>query len=360
MRKNRFYEENFSAFISENEKFFKEHKEKFVKTFIELLKKQNPQLKITDNLQKEIENLYVSLFIEDYKTQKFKLDVIWYLRSKDIELSNILNKVFLLMANSYIKFILKDLNPITKLKKLTSLFEFYIEYLLFHINEKEYFSYQLPPELKEYYLQNKTLNLFNVYKGIPITHKTTILTLNEEKKFIEVEASIYQIIAAKFQREIYLLEPTTNTTFKAYIEDIYPKRKVLKLTHIEKVQRSVPKRNYIRVQPSGIIPVKIKHHDKVYNSTMYDISLKGIAVNCEEKGLEIGDIVKLEFVLENYFFEITAELRSITKLEEYYRYHFYFEPNPSQERMLEKYIIKREKEIISELNKYLKKAFINV
>jgi len=360
MKKNRFYEENFSAFIKENEKFFKENKDKFVKNFIELLKKQNPQLEITDNLKKEIEILYDSLFLLDYKTQKFKLDVIWYLKSKDVELKNILNISFLLMANSYIKFILKDPNPITKLKKLTSLFEFYIEYLLYHISEREYFSYQLPPELKEYYLQNKVLNLFNVYKGVPITHKTTILTLNEEKKYIEVEASIYQIVAAKFQREIYLLEPTSNTTFKAYIEEVYPKRKVLKLTNIEKIQRNTPRRNYIRVQPSETIPVKIKHHDKVYNSTMYDISLKGMAVNCEEKGLEIGDIVKLEFVLDNYFFEITAELRSITKLEDYYRYHFYFEPNPTQERVLEKYIIQREKEIIKELHKYLKKAFINV
>ncbi|WP_457562168.1 PilZ domain-containing protein [Caminibacter pacificus] len=360
MSKNRFYKENFSAFIKENEKFFKTVESKFTHNFLELLKKKNPNIPITSQLKNEIENLYKSLFLEDYSSQNFKLNAIFILKERNVDIEDILNKVFLLLANAFIKYTLKEKNAIAKLKKLTSLFEFYIEYLIFHVNEEEFFTYHLPKELKEYYLTNEVLNLFNVYKGVPITHKTTILTLNEDRGYIEVEANSYQIIAAKFQKEIYLLEPTTNTTFKAYIDYVYPQRKVLKLTNIEKIQRNTPKRNYIRVQPSTDINVKIKKHKDIFTTKMYDISLKGMAVISDEKTVDIGDFVKLEFILEGYFFEMTAEVRSITKLNDSFRFHFYFEPTPSQERILEKYITKREKEIIKELHKYLKAEFIDV
>lgn len=357
--KNTFYQENFAAFIKENENFFKKQREKFTKNFVELLKRKS-DISITHNLMFEIEKLYVSLFLEDYKTQKFKIDAIFLLKEKEVDVEDILNKVFLLLSNAYIKHILKDKNPISKLKKLATLLEFYVEFLVYYSKEEEFFHYRLPKELKNYYLTNTPLNLFNVYKGIPITHKTTILTLSEDKGYIEVEANYYQIIAAKFQKEIYLLEPDTNTTFKAFIDYIYPKRKVLKLTNIEKIKRHTPKRNFIRVTPEKEIEVKIKKQNEIFYTKMYDVSLKGMAVTADDKILEVGDIIKLEFVLNSYFFEMTAEVRSITKTDNGYRFHFYFEPNPNQERMLEKYIIKREKEIIKELHKYLKKEFIDV
>jgi len=357
--RNKFYQENFAAFISENEKFFLTQKEKFTKNFVELLKRKS-DLSITHNLKNEIENLYTSLFLKDYKTQKFHIDAIYLLKEKEVDIEDILNKVFLLLSNAYIKFILKDKNPITKLKKLTTLLEFYVEFLIYHTQEEDYFYYKLPKELKNYYLTNTPLNLFNVYKGIPITHKTTILTLSEDNAYIEVEANYYQIIAAKFQKEIYLLEPQTNTTFKAFVDYIYPKRKVLKLTNIEKIKRNTPKRNFIRVTPESDVEVKIKKQNDIFVTKMYDISLKGMAVIANDKILEVGDIIKLEFVLNSYFYDLTGEVRSITKTNNSYRFHFYFEPSPSQERMLEKYIIKREKEIIKELHKYLKKEFIDV
>ena len=353
--KNRFYEENFIAFIAENRPFFLSQTKKFTHNFIELLKKRHKEIDISEE---EIKALYESLFLEDFTTQLFKIDIIFKLKEKT-DLKDILNKVFLLLSNTYIKHILKDKEAISKLKKMVSLLEFYIEYLIYHINEEEYFKYSLPKELKEYFLKNTSLNLFNVYKGIPITHKTTILNLNEAEKYIEVEANSYQMIAAKFKKEIYILEPDSNATFKAYIDKINPQSKILRLTNIEKIQRNTPKRNYIRVQPEEKIEVNIKKHNEEFKTFLYDISLKGMAVISYDKILEIGDLIQVNFFLNNYFFEMTAEVRSVTKLNNY-RFHLYFEPTPSQERTLERYITKREKEIIKELHKYLKGEFIDV
>ena len=365
--KNRFFEHNFLSFLSEYKSFFKQYELKFIVSVLEILKKKNPNLRLTTEYKDFVKNLYKSFFLENgFETFILKNPkMITELQEANIDFSDVLNKAFLLMSNAFIKKIIKEKEPISKLKKITSLFEFYIEYLKYHLNEPIYYTKSLPKEIKDYYLNNIKLSLFSVYKGIPISHTTTIHTLNEEKGFIEVSANYYQIIASKFQKEIYLLEPKSNKTFKANISEVYPHRKTLELINIEKINRKTPKRNYIRVQPHKKIEVLVKKGDKKFITEMYDISLKGTAVYSSEKlPLEIGDLVTIEFELEFedfYYFTLQAELKSISKLNDTtYRYHFYFEPNPKEEKILEKYITKREKEIIKELQIYLKKELKSV
>jgi len=365
--KNRFFEHNFLSFISQYNSFFKAYELKFIVTVLEILKKKNPNLRLSAEYKDFAKNLYKSFFLEN-SFESFILKnpkMITELKEANIDFSDVLNKAFLLMSNAFIKNILKEKEPLSKLKKLISLFEFYIQYLKYHLNEPIYYAKSLPKEIKEYYLNNTKLLLFSVYKGIPISNTTTIHTLNEERGFIEVGANYYQIVASKFQKEIYLLEPKSNKTFKANISEIYPHRKTLELTNIEKINRKTPKRNYIRVQPNKKIEVLIKKGDKKFVTEMYDVSLKGTAVYSAKKlPLDIGDIVTAEFALEFedfYYFTLQAELKSISKLNDAtYRYHFYFEPNPKEEKILEKFITKREKEIIKELQIYLKKELKSV
>jgi hypothetical protein len=365
--KNRFFEYNFLSFLSEYNSFFKQYELKFVVSVLEILKKKNPNLKITTEYKDFVKNLYKSFFLEN-SFESFILKnprMINELQEANVDFSEVLNKAFLLMSNSFIKRIIKEKEAISKLKKIVSLFEFYIEYIKYHLNEPLFYKTPIPKEIKEYYLKNTKLSLFSVYKGIPISHTTTIHTLNDEKGYIEVSANYYQIVASKFQKEIYLLEPKSNKTFKANIAEIYPHRKTLELINIEKINRKTPKRNYIRVQPHTKIDVIIKKGNEKFLTEMYDISLKGTAVYSSEKlPLEIGDFVEIEFELEFedfYYFSLQGELKSISKLNDItYRYHFYFEPNPKEEKVLEKYITKREKEIIKELQIYLKKELKSV
>jgi hypothetical protein len=362
MYKNRFFENNFLDFLKENEKFFKNHRLKFAVNLLEILKKKNPGFQVTEKYKDFVTNLYDFLFIKgDFETGVIRNYAFFdEIKQNSINFTEILDKTFILMINSFLKYVIKEKNSIETLKKFVNLCEFYKEYLSFHTKDEYIATSKLPKEIKHYYLHNTPLSLFSVYKGIPISHKTFINTLNENKGIVEVEANYYQIIASKFKKEIYLLEPKSNNTFKAYISQAYVARKVLELYNIEKVNRKAPKRNFIRVQPKEEIIVTLTKNNKAFKTKMYDISIKGTAVTSEEKlPLQIGDILTIQFLLESpevMFFTLQGELKSITKLSsEYYRYHFYFEPNPKEEKMLEKYITKREKEIIRELQIYLKR-----
>jgi len=362
MNEKNFFVSNFLNFIINEESFFKKNQNKFTKSFCELVRKLYPQCDIES--EKELVSLfYENLFIKPYlKNGNFSqvIDFLHYLNEKHIEF-NIINKAFLLLANKYIKYIFSTSN-IQKLKTFSMLIEFYSENLKSHI---EILSSEnnLPKEIFNIFTSQQKIYVFGVYKGIPISHSSKILTLNQKDKSIKVHANNYQIIASKFQKDIYLLEPKKNLTLKAFVEDIDPIKKILTLSHLEKIKRSVTKRNYLRVQPKEEIKAFIIHKDKKFEGTIYDLSIKGISILTDKLPLEINEYVTIEFSLfikERYNFHLMSQLRSISSYNDKIRYHFYFEPPKQEEILLEKYIKTREKEIIKELMFYLKSTFIDV
>jgi len=356
----------FSTFLLSEEKFFKNYKKIFLINFLRLLQKNYPQLNINKETKQLISEFYNFLFITpSFKNGNFtpltKIKNFLSINKIDTE---IINKIFLLMINNYIKYIFPSSN-LEKLKTLTLLLDFYNKFLTIHIKEieTENLTNKIPPYIENIYKNNSKLILFGVYKGIPISNKTKILSLKKDENTIQVEANNYQLIASKFQKDIYLLDSKTNQTFKAYIKDAILHKKNLILTEIKEIKRDSLKRNYIRVQPQNTIYSTIVVNNQEYTAQIYDLSIKGISLLSQKYiNLNINETALIRFKLpndKNFVFEFTAELRSISHFNKFYRYHFYFEPTPSEEAKLEKYITKREKEIISELTKYLNEKFID-
>jgi len=357
----------FDNFLLEEHDFFKNYKKIYLVNFLQLLKKNYPQLNIDKEIKYLISDFYDSLFLNpSFKNGKFSplIDIKDFLLINDIDIK-LLNKTFLLLINNYIKHIFPSSN-LEKLKTLTLFLDFYYKFMHTHIHEieKRNIPFTFPAELEKIYYTKAHLILFGVYKGIPISNKTQIINLDEDKNSIEVKANNYQIVASKFQKDIYLLEPNTNKTFKAYVKDIVSYKKILILSNIKEIRRESLKRNYIRVQPKNTIYAHIGINQKIYTGKIYDISIKGVSIISEkELNLNINETASIKFKLpisNNFLFNFIAELRSISHFDEFYRYHFYFEPTPSEEVKLEKYISKREKEIISELTKYLNEEFIDI
>ena len=350
----------FYEFLINEISFFKEYKKVYIVNFLQLLKKKYPQIKITKNIKNRVSKFYDALFLKPalkYGNFTSLIDMKDFLTENQID-EKLLNKIALLMANSYIKTIFSS-SDLEKLKTFTLLLDFYNKFIKNNIkNQPIPFDNQMPSFIKELYEKQSILILFGVYKGIPISNKTKILSIRGDH--IKVKANNYQLIASKFQKEIYILDTKTNKTFKAYVKDFILHKKELILTDIKEIKRDALKRNYIRVQPKEDIEVII-NLDKTYKGKMYDISIKGISILSEENiPININEMTEINFTLLNENFKFIVELKSISEYNNFYRYHFYFEPTPIEEEKLEKYITKREKEIINELTNYLHKEFIEL
>jgi len=363
--KKEFFSNNFSSFIIEHRPFFVMYKKAFVKTFKEYVSKLS-QGKFTTDI-KETERFYDSLFVTPLFTKERidpakELSLIYRLNDYDIDSSYILNKLFLVLSNNFIKYLIKEKNAVAKLKTLAFLLDFYIKYIEFHQEIEDENETKLPEEIKEIYIKKKELNLFTIYKGIPIAHKTRIAAIDEKEGIVKVTANSYQIVAAKFHKEIFLLENDKEYSFRANIHHVVIHKKLMYLNNIEKVQRNAPKRGFIRVQPKEKIEVLIKNGDVKLETELYDISLRGICVLGRKSKLKVSDIVTIEFILKYdrpYLINAQGEIKSITKLDkEMYRYHIHFELPTHYEYILSKYITKREKEIVKELNAYISREFV--
>ena len=357
------FKEQFLEFLEREKNFFIHYKKRFLNTFLKILEKNYPNVHLKEEDIKNINNFYNALFLKPaIQTSNYADLIVIFDLLRHYEINKtIINKSFLLMINHYIKYIFVT-SDIQRLKKLINLTDFYIDFLNYHFKE-DYFNNKLPKEVLKFYLSKQNLYVFGVYKGVPISHNTQIISVNKKENSIKIPANNYQIVAAKFQKEIYILEPKSNTTLKAYVSDVNSYQKILTLTNIEKVDRSIAKRNYIRVQPKNEIKALIEYKNKKYEGTIYDLSIKGISIVTKKIPMDINDTALVSFTLEfqdeKYEFSFLSDLRSIsTYSDNLLRYHFYFEPTTKEENDLEKYVKYREKEIVKELIFYLNKKFI--
>jgi hypothetical protein len=348
-------------FIKQHHTFFKEYEHKFIELF---LKNINKSL-ISNNIlsEKEVKIIYYCLFIkpiilQNNKKISFLIEIENKLKKYDISFIKVLEKTFFFITNAFIKYLLLHQEPYNNLKDFTILCNFYLEYFRTHKIKNP----TIPSEIIEIYKNHEKINLFNIYKGIPISYKSPILKI--ENNEITLNSNLNFIVASKFNPEIYFNQENKDYYFIATLKNFDIKNKIITLTNIQKIQRDIPKRKYIRVQPEKEIEANIIQKNRNIPAKIYDISIKGMALLTKKNHFTISENIEIIFNLElekKYLFDIIGEIRSIIKIENnLYRYHIYFEANPKEEKILERYVVKREKEIIEELKKIIENQFFRL
>jgi c-di-GMP-binding flagellar brake protein YcgR len=342
--------------LNKHKTFFKNYETKFIEIF-------SKQLHENILSTKEIKLIYHVLFIKPFILKNRQIPALINIESKlrnyDISLYSILERVFFFLSNNFIKYLLVNQNHYSELYELSSICNFYLEYFKNHLAKEN----PLLPEIYEIYKNKEKITIYNVYKGIPISCQTHISSI--EKNDIIVPSTLNFIVASKFNKEIYFNQKHKNYYFIGEIKDFNVTDKTITLTNIKKIDRQIPKRKHIRVQPKEEIEVIVISNNTTIKSKLYDISIQGMALILDNNYFEISENVETIFTLtvdnKKYLLNIIGEIRSITKIYEHtYKYHIYFEPNPKDEKILEKYIVNREKEIINELKQLINNYFFFV
>jgi len=352
---------NFVKFIEENKKFFIENENKFIKILIDLISKTSPNVEIDSPFKQKIKKLYESLFINPFIKNDKNIDFNFILF--ELEYSSILNRFFLIMANAYIKDVINRPNSVENLLNFNKLCYFYINYLI-EYKQNNISTEKVPSELVYLFDKKQPVIYLTVFRGVPISYKTFIDEIDEKNQQLSLKINSYQLVASKFQNRAYIIDPKSAKAFTAFIKEVDPNEKKVVLFNFVSTKRSNIKRNYIRVQPATKININMFYNHNLYNGTIYDISLKGVAVIAKTiKNAKVSDKFELEIEIaynrQILFLNIHAELVSITKLNELQcKYHFHFNLPKKEEAQLEKYIVYREKEIIKELNEHIKNTLL--
>jgi hypothetical protein len=222
--------------IKQNRKFFEKYKNKFIELFNKFLNSDIVS-------QKEIIEIYNLLFINPFLLENKQITEFIKLKDKlndyNISLYSILEKIFFFMTNAYIKYSLTNQFNFSNLKDFVVICDFYLKYLNKHKIDK----IQIPSEILEIYKNNKKITIYNVYKGVPISHITSILAINDNE--IILNSTINFIFASKFNSEIYFAQENKNYFFIGEVKDYNLYKKTITISNIEKIQRNLPKKKNI-------------------------------------------------------------------------------------------------------------------
>jgi len=184
-----------------NKSFFENYKKKFIELFSKNLKNYI----ISENELKELYNIF---FINPilFKNTNIKIiyDIEYKLNQYDISLTKILENPFLFITNSFTKHLLINQLPYNQLKQFVLICDFYLNYLKKH-RQKEIL---LPNEIYEIFSNKEKITIYNIFKGIPLSHNTHILSINKNE--IILNATLNFIFASKYNSEIYFNQENKN------------------------------------------------------------------------------------------------------------------------------------------------------
>ena len=131
--------------------------------------------------------------------------------------------------------------------------------------------------------EGSELNLFNIYKGIPISYPAKIMEVSASSILISTDQ--LQIVCLYRERETYLQTPIYSDIIKARLIDLDVSNMEAVLSNFEVVKSRIGERTQVRVWPKEPILGRIQTKDlpEPLMGELADISRGGLAVYIEEK-----------------------------------------------------------------------------
>lgn len=200
------------------------------------------------------------------------------------------------------------------------------------------------------------ITTFNTYHGVPIQYKATIIHTTQESVYIK--AHPIQTAAAISQKDIYILGYSPlEYDIHAHVRPVkYKGHLLLELSSLNILKETLYQRQNVRVEPAEPVSISITTATQTYKVRLFDISLGGLAVVTDKRlQIEKYNSVKLKIGknLLDKEIEIKAVLVHISLFETSQKYHFQLNLTSSQELLLNRYIAKREAQIIQRLKKWV-------
>ena len=199
--------------------------------------------------------------------------------------------------------------------------------------------------------QEKPVRVLNTYCGVPIQYDAMVIHTTANS--VVIKTHILQETAASLQGGIYILKngdiPDLYATVRPLVMEGVD---YLELTRFEQLSSSLHKRQSVRVYPMERINVPFSHGGRNVQTTLFDISIGGIALISRAKlpvnaGEEI--FITIPAALLESPVTIESKLIHVSVYEGGFKYHFQIDPDPAQESIISKLIIKRQNEIIKSL-----------
>jgi hypothetical protein len=209
---------------------------------------------------------------------------------------------------------------------------------------------QIRSELISLVNVREAFEFLNIYKGIPLVYKATLLKIGEHQLIFKVDHP--SAVCLLWEADITILEERNSVAISAQVAAFDITTGTVNLTNLAYTDRGFGVRTMVRVEPSEPIPVEITHGKQSIMGEMLDVSLTGFGLRTPTLGaqpLETRDEVRLAVKLMDRLVNPMGTIISITPEEKTYRLAVRFAVEVTIPVVIARFITHRRAEIHREL-----------
>jgi hypothetical protein len=217
--------------------------------------------------------------------------------------------------------------------------------------------------LRQVLASKKTVRFINTYFGMTVSHNGTVLQVKDDRALFQVPKS--QLICMARDRTTLIESEDFPSLVSAGVRGLDLEREVADLVNFESVQITLHNRSHVRIELKDLLHVSVIPQDseKVYSMSMTEISLRGMSVVINTssypaddygKGCPITVIFKLPVrSLQEPYTLVKMEgvicHINLTKNTQNYRLGISTHPNRQTERVINRFLAQRQRELCQDL-----------
>ncbi|HID79389.1 MAG TPA: hypothetical protein EYH48_02865 [Aquifex aeolicus] len=345
--------------FKEDKDFFEKYKLKFKEELLKIFQELEVVDKLKQDLDSVVDVLFDSIFDFNNKkvTEKFR-ELIENLHTLNVPIKNLFSKLFLELLKEYINYLLEKEEyetGIKRIRKLTEVLDRYLELVdeifmnyLEQMEKKVEEEEKINPQEVQKILQTireslkGNVELLAFYKVFPVLCKSKICSISDIS--LKVGKCPYKVFVSG--EKVYIKIP--NLTKDAIAEIINVDKEVMTIRPLKFIQ--IPPIKTVRVFPEKEIDVKIETPKGIIYGFLHYISFDEIGVIISTpKGIKLNEKVKVKFKLTTGEVETPAVVVKIDKLNNAYLLSLQLISNSKVEKIISRYVLKRQQEILKEL-----------
>lgn len=198
----------------------------------------------------------------------------------------------------------------------------------------------------------KSVTLFNIFKGIPISYNASVLNVDEGKEGVSLEVHKYQAVALDSEKRTQMRCGIFPKDIQAKVSSVEIKKALAALSDFAYTDAPVAKREFVRVHPPSPLETFLLTAGKEkIKAALADLSMTGMGVNLKDlKDLkESADIQLFLKLTPEKEIKLYGKIVKIAGAEGSFRLGLKVFPDSSSEILISQYITKRQKEIMEDL-----------
>jgi hypothetical protein len=196
----------------------------------------------------------------------------------------------------------------------------------------------------------RAFDLMNMFKGIPLVYKATLLNIDNDLVQFEVEPP--SSVCLNWDSHTTILDDRNTNAIKSRVVAFDVIKGIVQLDDLVYFDRGMSHRTSVRVEPDEVIPATITRGEESVAGEVIDVSLTGFGIRMPTSSkvpLQLNDHVRVSLKMMDFLVGPRGTIVNIRKENEYNRLAFRFAEDVTIPVAIARYVIHRRAEIHREI-----------